>query len=432
MPKRKARGSQRSRALQRRRYERSKKGKARSRAANAKAIKRNRRAITALTKDTRETFVRRFNCTFNLIQDGPAGLQPTPGPNRVACLPIMPLCTWDGASLGTDLYPQSWGCSPPIHGLHMVQGNYTYNTSGTGELGTINTGQVTKWPVSAQLARFNNKNLNVTNMVQLGTSHYNKLRHGGTELRYEIRAIRPQLDAGMFPYLTPRKINVHMLVVSPKARIADALLRERGMMPVQWIPATTGGPLGPAEGNDNYDLTAGEDYVWDPPPVNNTIDTSWNFPEMNKKLWNVHSTRHMAFGYPTPVQATVATQAGANPSMTAQPFDVLSDEAMANSNWRKSGTLKFPAYGKMYDMQTVLGSAGDGVPQNARIEVPRDMDRNDVRMETQRFILIFCDGHGNLTGPDGDLKTNKRRSGLQLQMAVQMMTKYTASQGSQQ
>lgn len=267
---RKARGTQRSRAQQRRRYERGKKGKARSRAANTKAIKANRRKIAALTKDTRESFVRRFYAVFNLIEDGPAGIQPTPGPNRVACLPIMPLCTWDGASLGTDLYPQSWGCSPPINGLQMIQGNYTYDNNGTGELGTINTGQITKWPVSAALARFNNKALNVTNQTTLGTSHYNRLRHGGSELRYEIRAFRPPLATTPQPYLTPRKINVHMLVVSPKAKIADALLRDRGMLPFQWIPATTGGPLGPAEGNDNYKLTPGEDYVWNLPPAAGT------------------------------------------------------------------------------------------------------------------------------------------------------------------
>lgn len=152
---------------------------------------------------------------------------------------------------------------------------------------------------------------------------------------------------------------------------------------------------------------------------------------MNSKLWTVHSTRHMAFGYPTPVAQAEHDIGNLPQPLSAPGFTVLDDEQMANSNWRKKGTLKFPAYGKMYDMQTILGSNGAGIPANTRIEVPRDMNRNDVRNESMRFVLFFCDGHGNLSGPDGDVKTKKQQSGLQLQMSIEMHTKYTASAGPQ-
>ena len=420
--------------------------------ANAKKIRSNRKAIRSLQKDSRASFTRQFNAKFNLVNHGPmsqvAGTTVIERPLRVACFPIMPLCQYDQDTFGVDKDPQSWGITPPDLGLQCIQQDPNPSAPAVGGdtggwiNGQIGTGQVNTWPISKALYQFSHRP-----DVSTG-DQFSKLRHAGGTLRWSITAKQPIISGESMPgqilahntsrpfsRLRPRPVRVVMVVVSAKKQFADSLLRDRKMRATDWNTTMTTPPQGSlpgglAQGNLAFALHEGEDYIYG--------SGLYNKVEMNRKLWNVHSTRTMDFGYRSASPALPVAHNPQGPGAgAAQPgipvwptvgpqsnMDAQDDGLSTKSNWYQQGSIKVPSYGKMYDLHNAQEAPG------VLVTDPHAMSRNDVANEKLRFILIFCDGHGSGSVADANSYLRAAGSSLQLQMQVSWRTKYSASQGA--
>jgi len=427
--------------VRRRKYtpKRAKKGRASRKktvSRNAKKIASNRRSITALQKETREHFTVQDERTLQLTDE-----TRLPGQQNAICtIPIMPLFQIDPLPAGSTP-PFGWGAWG-VRDLGQMSSNAANGPIITNSLNF--TRPVTRRGGGAA------SSLNPELM-----SRYSKLRHTGCTIDFEL--VLKQWDTmstqqppkRITKFWRPRRVNMHMFVISAKKKYADALLRDRDMYPQNFapnLPAGTHGGLGfvnPAlawqlginqvDGSAGYfGLRQNEDF---------TLQNNMRFePKFNPTLWDVHYTKRMKFGYRGDQQTFTEVDdeidvGGDGSVILRQPLPpLLSAGATDPPNWYQRGRIKFPAYGNMYDMRPdLVNAAADadvGGRQASKIEVPNKMDRNDLSNERQRFIVFIHDGNRpqNWIDPATNLPAYDPTAGY-IQMRWSMRNSYTCSGG---
>lgn len=374
---------------------------------NAKKIASNRRSIRKLQKETRESFTVKDDRIFQITDE-----TRLPGQNTAICtIPIMPLFQTDPLPSSAPSFAWgAWGVRDEGALSAQADADAGHPAGGTGPAITNSLNFVR--PITQRGA-------GAVSVTSIGNSgRYSKLRHTKCVIDFELRMEQWPTGSTNNPvqditrFWRPRRVNVHMFIISARKGLADALLKDRGMEPTDFAPskpAGTNGGVGFVNptfawqmGRNVVDNTGGyfglrenEDFF---------LQNSMKFdPQWNHKLWNVHYTRRMRFGYmgDQPTFTSINNELGAagmGGMLTYLPLpQLLSSGAKDPPNWYQRGRLSFPAYGNMYDMRPNLvnpsadvGAGGRGV---SKVEVPNKMDRNDLSNERQRFIVFIHDGN---------------------------------------
>lgn len=438
----------------RRQWTRTKKRKKKVSASvrrNAKKIKSNRKSIRQLQKDTRFYWQTEDVRVIELVDvspwlgpgQGPQGPQPYPSTlvvnnntgMQVATIPFMPLLMSSNRNFQRDA--QMWGA--------IGIGDRGPEALGRGNSFAPCLGNTTnfKWPVPAGLEE---------NLALGPQSGYSKLRHNGGSLKFSLTATHHvgalTLAAGQKRLFRPGRVNVHMFVVSAKAKYADALLKDRSMLPTDFPPdpnrANQNGFMWPANGTmspDENGATAADEgprrnedfHVRESPKDQAGLprDTFDEAPQINTKLWNIHYRKTCRFGWKGEQYQAVPQPADPPAPLMATPYPpMLTAGAKDPSNLYAEGYFKLPAWGNMYDMKPSMTPAVPAMPPGGgaaylpglpsrKVEQPNSMDRNDLKNERMRFLWIFCDGHRPLNDQS-----------CTVQMKWIMTNKYAASQGN--